>query len=139
MSTCDRSCLEALERELNRAIKANSRDASHRIDDGRYFAIMDFRAVVRAALNAGPSAEPSTPAPSSDGACAETAGGLVYFVPEAEFSRLRAWEKWGREVAKPALERYKAINMLEGASFCTNMGYSQAASALAAMPKESQP
>ncbi len=108
--------------------------------------------IVRAALaskDAGPSADQLFPVPSQEGA--GSAGGLAYdysdltrhtVVANTELSRLRAWEKWGREHAKPAIkdlldriDRNGGIGEYKGGPA---FAVKRAREALAALPQDPQ-
>jgi hypothetical protein len=149
-----REALEALERAQEARIEDIKGQIGWLDEKHDYLTIDDLRAAlaskdadepydlnkIRKRENAGPSADVPNTVPSQEGA--GSAGGLaakcghLWHMTESEHDRMRAWEKWGREVAKPALEKYKAITLMGAHCFAFNSGRSQAAVALSALPQD---
>jgi hypothetical protein len=90
MSNCD--CLARLERALERTVKFNRTNAG----EERYHASIDVLDSVRAAQRDAETTAPGV--------------GNVWLTDQT-YDRLRAWEKWAREVAVPALEEFRRMWM----------------------------
>ncbi len=133
---------EALERELASRLRGWSAGEVEQCPD-RYYAIQGVRDAIRAALaskDAGPQEKSAADCGHTEAwrsVCDELSignplwlrgTGSAITLAKAELSRLRAWEKWGREGAKKALDYYAEWGQ-EKAAACH---------ALAAMPQDPQ-
>lgn len=98
-------CLARLEKAMLERANIAGTPTQNGIDSARYVAVNEMLIAIRAAQRSEAGPETYTNPMPQGFAVPEPVGPHCVFIPRDEWTALRAWEKWAREAAVPAMDK----------------------------------